>query len=538
MKNYIMKNIVVAFILLTLSFSGCVKDTIDLDKMPDPNRNLDFVAPIARIHFTMGEMIKEFDEDSLLGIDDDGLIYRAYHDTMSLNWESLVEIQNVSYSYSFAPPSQIAGLKSASSVTFQEKFKLNPENDIRYDDLYLESGNLSLNITAPAQATGTMTVSIPEVTLSNGQMLSYTFNVTDTEKSFSENLDLNDAEVHCSQAPDSSYITLNTEFDLNYDISGGIPGSVQLDLNVTDMKSKLTFGYFGTKAYREDSVSVRFDIYDEYDFFEYVELKNIELNIEALNYIGTPFRVEVEEVQFSKDSIDPQELIFYDSNAFDIATATYGTPIVPSFNPFKLDSSNTNIMNIVNDQPNMVTCNIIGMPNPDDTGEQNFLAYMKNLEVNMQLKFPFWFRTSYYSRSDTIDFNFSEDIDTDPDAIDMMEEIDIYFDIYNGLPFDLKGQVYVLDQDSIIIKQLFADGGAKINSGIPDITGKVKEATNTKLIVHLDHSDIELFRNKNAMYIAIETEGLTYNNGNPFVKVYEDNLMKISLYTNLNITLN
>ena len=120
----------------------------------------------------------------------------------------------------------------------------------------------------------------------------------------------------------------------------------------------------------------------------------------------------------------------------------------------------------------------------------------------------------------------------------MMEEITVYFDVYNGLPFDVTGQAFVTDGNYVPIKQLFDDGGTTILSGIPNANGKVEEATHSELIVHLDHNDIETFRNRNAMYIIVYTEGLTYNNGNQFVKVFTSNSMNINVYTNLNITLN
>ena len=62
---------------------------------------------------------------------------------------------------------------------------------------------------------------------------------------------------------------------------------------------------------------------------------------------------------------------------------------------------------------------------------------------------PLWFKSTNYSRSDTIEFDYNADIDDEDDEplSDKLETLTANFNVENGLPFDIKFQIYLTDID-------------------------------------------------------------------------------------------
>ncbi|MBN2164923.1 MAG: hypothetical protein JW717_01465 [Marinilabiliaceae bacterium] len=534
MKYKSLKYFAIAFLSITIGFSGCKKDTIDLDQMPDGDRKYTIVGPVAKIHFTMGELVEKVNFAKVLSIEDDGLIVRNYEDDVELKWDDLAIINNVDYSFSLpvvgnSSPSQGSYLIEK-SIT--EKFKLNLRDDARYDSAIIESGTLTMNnLNFPPGSSGSIQLSIPELNGANGAPWSKTIDISNFN-AISDDLTQN--KIVFKQAPDSSYVTLEMLFNVTVPLESG---SIDFNFNVSNIIPAITYGYFGQQVVEERNRNIEFDVYEEFEFLPDVELANIELIMDAENNIGTPYSVTLENVVFSDNGDNPNQLQFYNTNIFNINSATLQNSIItPSNQTYKIDGYNTNIMAISKNVPNQVMFDVIGKSNPqNDNTAFNFINHHNTLNAHMLLKFPFWFKSSDYERIDTIEFNFNEEIEQK--YIDAMDSVFIKFKFYNGLPIKLTLSKAIMTDDNYTpIRNLISENGEVINPGVFSNDKHVTEATLSNVIISFDKNEFQDLANNNAKYIIITLNGIANDDNNisdPFIKIFEDNWMDINVSTRI-----
>nr|WP_321410409.1 hypothetical protein [uncultured Carboxylicivirga sp.] len=521
----------IPFLSALILFGACKKETIDLDKMPDPDRNYGVSIPLAQVYFTMGALVEKVDTSNYLSIEEDGLIVRKYYETFEMELESIVDLNNVNYS--IALPFANSGTQGSNNVsqTIINKYVLNERPEARYDSVYLESGLLNIdNLNYPAGSTGTITFEIPELYTPSGNSFSYTSNINEfTPQSFN----LDDYKIQFSTGVDSSYVTLITNINIDLPNSPGA-GVIGVDFGMNDLIAEVTFGYFGN--YSETLLdSMEFDVFDANEVYDAVELANVYVDVNTKNSVGCPFNIELDSIVFSKDGSLPKQLELA-NNILSIESATYAQPVISSEQKFEYDKTNSNILTIIDELPNWVTTKMTATTNPEGNANTvNFFHHYNQLEADLGIIFPLHFKAEDYQRVDTLDLDFNEEFG-DSDLTDALDHINLFLDVYNGLPFEITLEsVVAKDGNDIDIDYLIKSPGENIASAVPDENGYVSETVYSEIILTLDKEQIQKFRDQDMKYLVLKTKGVSYgaeNNG--YIKIFNDNVLKIVLSAEIN----
>lgn len=516
--------------LLSLIGAGCKENDIvlDFDDTSD-NRTIELAGPFAQVNITAIEWLEEEFEEEEFKVGTDGLISISYTHEVFLEWESLVEIQD--FSGSFALPTQ----KEEAPLVYAQKIKFNPSADVRYDSLTMAAGLFEYAIEAPSGTTGTITFAIPEL-ITDGLPYEKVLNVTTNNRVFNISEDLSGSRVHFSQETASSYVTLSITIDLTPTNPLTIPGLANVQIALTGIDPEITFGYFGQKQKEEPDATLTFSLFDELELLNEIEFSGLSLDVVSTNSIGTPFKVNTSNIRLYKEN-DPVNYDLLEINGtnyieMDVAPAIYGSPVIPGINSYNINEDNSNIHTLGNRYPDKLVCDITAWSNPDGETDQNFIGNATQLETDLKINIPFWFKTALYARKDTIEFDFNDMIGEDQEELEKIEYFDLYFDFYNKFPFEMLANAWVVNASDQVIETLFSGDEQVIASGVPGDDGKIIKATHTEFVISVSNEQIRRFISEKAMNIILETKASTYNEGTEFVKVFDQSELDVNISIN------
>ena len=509
---------VVMVLLVGGILAGCQEDDITVTTdVENDGRQLEMAGPAGDVTLKISDLLEEIDNEHI-HIQDDGLVSIRYDQNVDIDWKTLVLLRDFRETWQYSLPPYInLDPGSTKTIEFTEKVKLNHQNDVRYDSITMQGGTLSADLTCPPGFTGSIEVAIPEVE-SNGNPLAFQFYANGTGQTFSIDKDLTEKYVEFSHGADSSYISVVTTMQVE-DASGG---NYSIDFSLTNMQPGLAFGYFGQQEASKLHEELSFDVFKELDELDQFELADVRGDIEVTSTIGVPFDVSVDNMHFTGDNGTSCGDLMIDNNNFvniTLPSATYGNPIDTAKTSFHISRDNSNIVDIANCYPQKMVFDVTSYSNPDgDTGEQNFMGPGNELGGKMVITIPAWFKTSLYSRQDTIDFDVNDILKDSEDEARDINEMTVYFNFSNKLPLGISATARVINAQGKELDVLF--DGEIIRAGTPNAEGYIAEAEQTEFKIELSGEKINQYLDENAMEIILETE--TGTPGDDFVKLYED----------------
>ncbi|MDG5800569.1 hypothetical protein QA597_09385 [Marinilabiliaceae bacterium ANBcel2] len=532
----------VVFSLLILS--SCSEDDIHIttDNSED-NRTLEFSAPLARVLYTGYDMVDDADNEHFK-IREDGLLCFEYTEEVFIEWDDLVVLNDFSEQWEFYPilSSPLKSDNGSTSFSFTEKVILNNREDVRYDSLYVKEGEIEFDIELPDNSDASITVVIPEV-LDGGKPLTYQFDASGANNRFYQYEDIAGMFVELSQDVEESQSYFSVEVDIDYYGELSLIDAVKIDFSLFNLKHEMIYGFMGYQTAEKLDATIDFDLFDEID----VDLTNrisffdLSIGYDAINRIGVPFNVKVDNIRFlrEREEVDPGEWnLLIDGENFlfvDVEGAnTDGHEIFPGSAQKFLDRNNSNVVDVFNEYPDKLVCDIISQSNEGyDSDHLNFMGQESDLQTDMTIYVPAWISADMYSRKDTVEFDF-RDITDDDDDVDEIQNFDLYFDFENKLPFDVNLTVWVLDEYDNIIDYIIEDEKYVIKSGTPDSDGFINEAEETSFQISLSNEQIVKYREQDAKNMVLQTEISTYDPENSYVRIFDSS----QLFSIISFTMN
>jgi hypothetical protein len=514
--------------------AGCKGDDIIVNTDSDDGKVLEVAMPAVNFSYTIAEALEDIDKDFLM-VDDDGLVWLSYDLDVSVDWDGLVQLNDVDEQWSYAMSDLLLApetpdLKSSEIISHSEKVKFNYTDDVRYDSARFSSGLILFDGLVPTGFMGNITLSIPEL----DPLMSQSFTLDGINNDFTGGVQLDDMDVLFSQGVDSSYITLQIDAELSPD--GASDGDLTIELIILDMQTEYIFGYFGQQEVIQLNEGLELEGIDEIEEYDIFDFREVTLTLETDNYIGVPFQIEATDINFYNESSseDPDWVLLVDGESrvtLDVASATYGDSITPGEGSVELNSDNSNVLEIGNVFPDRIECDITAVSNPDGevSGSPNFMASIDSLYANLLMEAPLWLRVDKYQRTDTIDFDFVDMMDDDRENAEKIDKITIYLDFYSKLPLELKANLYVAYENYDKIDDLISDFQEVIAAGTPGSDGRISEAEYSAFEVEVTGEQVLDFFDKGGMYLMLETRSSTYNEGSEYVKIYDDASFEVSL---------
>ncbi|WP_143155291.1 hypothetical protein [Wenyingzhuangia marina] len=582
---------ILALTALCVSTVSCSEsfDTSFFDKeIEEPTFDISISGlPIGYINYTANQLFQELNEDLTVNTGTDDIISFSYSQTLDGSGNSdFVSVEDQVFNGNFnlledsgligqAP--YISGLVPDDKVedSFKEIQTLNLDSDLTAADFSSGTFTITLSTTTEAQTEIIFTIPsfkrkdpnepglIENPEYPGSYCRKFTLNNNSGSDEFTISVDLNRYDF------DFTY----TNIENDPDTKGGFNNiAVQLDATVTfetgDLVSsddKLTYtialespivntaeGDFKKSGFNVGGQSFDLDFFNEIGNGSLIFESPI-LKLTATNQYGFPIGINLEGI--STDAVNNNTLIITDTSGnniesnndtgngtYAIIDAGLNTGGVESV--ITLNSSNSNLAQLLGEKPSQFILNVSGTSNPNSTGtNNNFFNINNSLDVSVDVELPL------HVTFDDVTFNPDPiELDLDDDIQDNAKELSLRIATKNTIPFNGSIILDFVDENgaSLFTKNIEAIVAAPVDANgfstyTLDADNNLKDANNNTVNAHVpmngndfaitfNESEINSLEDAKEVKLSIIFDTDTTNDGNPNpVKVKSTDQVRIDL---------
>ncbi len=523
-------NILIPALVTTLFFTGCIKDEIVVTDPQKIGRAWDIAAPIANINVGVDDLLDMIDSTSYIYIDNQGLINLQIDTTFNVGYDKIIGLDTNQVTRHYYLNNKKKSAKAA--FVFNDTIVLTSTRDQRLDSMLVSSCFLNTSVVFPNNINGTYKITFPDFTMPDGSPITIERPIT-TE---TRQLDISGAMFRMIMNINdfSSYRVVTT---VNVDGNQQIPNNSKIELRIqmVNLNPSEIWGYFGSMDVFELSQDMNIEMFKTMNLVDVIQLKELVINLGITNYFDIPFNVTFDSMLFKNTTKNQQvPLSFLGNNTIDISAGKYNNGnVTPGSDSIVINSQNSNLVDAINLFPDYIYYEIGARINPDGVVKQNYLRNngTDKIYFDLGIRVPMWFKTSNYNRTDTIGFNLAKML-PDSSMVNYVDNITLYFDFENALPFNVSVQAYFAKQNGTIVDSLFSCqtnstdcyNGKKTLLTSGDATNPVKSKTDVVITGELAKKLVE----QNVTQILVATQLSTGPIAAPdFVKLKQDNYIKI-----------
>lgn len=502
MKTYI--NIIV--LALALTVLSCRRDIVfDSDEMN--LRPMELASPVMTIHAPLLGSIERNMNFENLTVDSEGVINISYTHKDSIEWNGDIGIPGIAQQWQL-PYTTYGGNVDVTLPPFKVPLKSSLKEGVSGSYVSvaeLTSGEMNLTLSGAGGLNGTITITIPELTL-NGSP-------------FTQNISLSSASNSYRLAgytitPDVNH-ELNVQFAIN--ASGVGSGELDVDFGISGMDVSYMAGYFGQTSSTQTG-EMGFNFFDELEFDGIVGFKDIKMTAAVTNHVGFPMSV-MADVFFVNEGSPDKPLALDPPIDFRVNAATEAGSnhtVIPAVNTFATTLPPLELGG-GDGYPSKLKFDLEGKINPDGTTE-NFIVKSDagNLLLNTEFTFtvPLHVKISEYARRDTIELDYNDltgDSENDADFSESVEAAVVTLDVNNGLPFDIALSATAIDGNGNVIETILPR----------------TDVGDDRISISLDKAQIEKLRTGNMKNILLYASAKTASDD--YVKITKDAFIDIAV---------
>jgi len=540
----VIKGLVTGMFMLAV-LQSCNLDYFNFDKLStEIELSPSFAAPLAYGEFTIGDLVTAFDSSGIVGMDSTGLLLISYVDTAySIQASELLNVPDKVYDEIYIDSDitgsiEWTGSSVGDTVQFYKLKEINytPDDGERLDSILLNAGDINMNVSSSFHHFGYLVISSDYIIRPDGQKYIDTVQISSDDGSFDvdRNFSLGGYMLHFVQDGDS--IFLPVDYNLYLINSGAAinPGEECLITSTFEnMDFRNVYGLIGAKEVLNEHIELTIDLYDVVADLANIYFYDPRMNIYAYNSYGVPVDVELRNVfAYSEAHGTTVELTFNSGNIFHVEAPELEEIGTTVESDFEISRSTSNIDEFLASSPNEVSLDLLA--NTLETTSENFLTDSSKLTLEVEVVMPMWLKSDGYTLRDTIsDLDLTGTLGGD---LSFVDEARLKLETLNEWPLEVEVQVYFLDQDMIMIDSLFADPLPILEAAIVDDNGDLVSASSQTNVV--SYSGADLMNLGDARYAILKAHAITAEDGNKYVKLLSDYLVKYNLSIQADFLLN
>ncbi|MDP4207629.1 MAG: hypothetical protein Q8928_02330 [Bacteroidota bacterium] len=501
--------------MLVLSLPSCMKDEINLDKISNSvSLNPQFGAPVAYGSLSLKDLVDAVDTGGYIQADQNGLLTLSYRQQiLSQSAASLFPgIPSVSFSKSITLGTVGYPIPPNTGTTLQMKDTLNftIQNGVQLDSALIKSGIMSFTISSQFKDPGTITITFPTV-LQNKTAFTYSVNFTGTG-SFSSSgtkgltgytIGLIKKKNIANRLP--YVITVNFS-----NISNLLSGQyIQTSIQINNPAYKAIYGNMSNTSLLDNSGELELKLFQNATFSG-VKFKNPQLYFYINNSFGIPAQLSLSNTRIYSDNTNFTNLTLT-GNPFSITPPALN--VIGSFaqTTIKLDTINSNLRDAMVTTPKKLSYKVSATSGYTGTTPPtpNFVLDNSKFNVDVECKLPFDLKAQNLTLWDTT----AMDLGSTLNDFSIIDTIILYNTFANSIPFSLKLQIYLADNNKNIVDTLYPDNTTIIDAGNPNTGAKANQTT--KVIFNATRAK----NLQKVKYAFIKATVATWNGGQTYVKL-------------------
>ncbi len=528
--------LLLTMILASVLMHSCYKERLGLDKISGGTWNPTLAAPIFYGDLNMSKLVEANDEnwkeypDGLLS-----LVYRG--DTISDLADQIINFPDQSNDTTLAfvlPPNLFPGNSHSQIFLIESKFVTNSNE--RLDSILIKSGTLTIEITTNLNHNSSVDIIIPAMTEygNTGQtffekvIIPYTGGTSTT---VTKTFQLKDYFLVINKNGSNSniveeYIKVFVEKGNGSDNS---PYTVSVKQTMSSVTYFQAFGYFNQHTLNISESSIAIGIFDNLHYSEIIVEEPI-LKMVFRNTYGLPMDMNFSKLYVEKEGVQKDILSsllptiplnypdFSNVGGYDTTNVTF-------------TSTNSNIVDVVNFNPQKLVYEGTVLSNPTAAILPNFLLDTSGVNVSLELEIPLYGRALEFTLEDTTAVDFSEMF-----AWDDIESIDLNINTLNYFPMEAILQLYLADSNGVVYDSIFDSQDKLLEAATPGPPPDYRTSIPIHQMITVKMSNSKLDNLKNAEKMIISTTATTYDQGSKVVKIYSDYKISVELSAKGNYT--
>jgi hypothetical protein len=524
--------LVLIILLAGTSFYSCFDDKYDFNRIsPGYTLNPKLAITIGSTVLTIDSILSHMDSSQYIHTTDSGLIYVVYDKNLQFyRGEDKFDIPAQNNLNVTLPPMAIGIFPGSGTITIAiDTFHIPVTfgTDQIIDSIDIKQLLLNTTVNNTYNHPSNLTFTFPTITR-NKLPFQQTFGLLGNSSQTRSDDAAGYMLKFSSVAPGRSYIDMQVSYTM-YGTAGSAvgPGTFSMSLNIDSLKYHALFGYAGYKNLLNFDDTLDLSFLNNY-ITNKIDWKNPQVTVSISNsYIIMPIRFTASDlVVYSK--IDNKTYnVTVDPNPVDLKyPSRLGDAMKDSITYEKI--KNKNLFDAIESVPEYLSFHFDAYSNPDHIiSHENIIVDTSTIRIKVHFYLPIWFRSGGFGTTDTMDFDLQ---DIAGDALDSIQEMLLRIVAENGLPVDMKLQVYFTDSSFRILDSLYHTSNTKILlGGVLGTNDRVISPTRKVIDASFNEHQLRNIKNTKKLLIKIFLNTAEWNSTNGrYVKFYSDYKFKLS----------
>lgn len=530
MRKGLLKNFLALLVIFGM-VSACNLSYFEDAEFGDFVWDPSLAVPIGEITYSIDELFDELnDAGAQVGVNEENIVTLSYTESLqSQSASAFMTVLDQNFNGNVVAGVDInnPGVATTVSVNQTFEFGLSQRNSEQYDSILFTSGNFDVDFASDFDATIDFTLNVNSlINKTTGDPLSITGTLSPSGPTFSSNNNLGDFRGDFTKDASGNTATNRVVVEFSYDISveaNSIVNStdkVGFTMSLTNAGFETVYGDVGTQA-----LDVNFQVVN-LDFFRDFDAGGITFTDPIFRFVfdngfGFPLGIDFKNITAigNEGQIVPLSGTATDEPTVLIAP-TVGNIGTVERTTFELNSSNSNIADLLSAQPRKVIMEVNASSNPDNGPDQyNFVDISSLLDVSVQVDLPLIANINNLVAEESLDFNNGTDLE-------QAKKLILRIITENELP--LGGNIELQFQDAAN-NVVFTVSERPVFEAAPIASGdRTTDVATTTVDVEFTNEDIRAIENATRIKVLVRLATTDAASGNA-VKFFNDYELKIKL---------
>ncbi|OYU94284.1 MAG: hypothetical protein CFE21_17005 [Bacteroidetes bacterium B1(2017)] len=302
------------------------------------------------------------------------------------------------------------------------------------------------------------------------------------------------------------------------------------------LKFKEVNGYLGNRDIAIDVTEQTFDFLEQFD--KGFPLDDPKIKILSSNSIGVPVSVTLDaegtSAKGAKQKLNASPFIIGYPSTAQKGQVISDTKVI--------DKSNSSLLALLNLPPTRISFGGKASINAGGfTGAYNdFIVKGSGIAVGFEIDMPLSLKTNNFVIEQTSDnplFDIKNGkIDKTKLGTDSVEYVDLILKIDNGIPLEMKLDMFFATQDTVISDSIIV--GTLMQSAIADANGRTTKNTLSSCTVRIPREKMDAIRSQNLTKMVVRMTVISASNGTQVSKIYSNYTTRIGISAKVKLRYN
>lgn len=508
-----------------LLLHNCHKELFEWDRLSqDMQLEHTLLGPLVYGEVDMDDIMERLDLADYVGTFPDSLVYVAFIDTLaSVSADTVFALLDTIDSDVFYLESDddviLPGIPGDTSVPIirTESLEFDMNGDHRLYEVLIRQGITGILVSSTFRHEGILTIRSDQFLDPSGESFRITIPIDDASGNFETWEELDNTGYTLKPAYEEGINKVEFIFELQI-INSGQPiltgERCAIEFSLINVEFEHIYGFIDSEDLLDESGSIDIPLWEGNPELKAVTLGDPRIDIILATSVGIPLEMDLDSFIAVGPEGEEVPLVLSDGNTLFFPAPSFDEQGSTVVSKQEIDNTNSNIVDFLAATPSHILYSVDGRTALMGEDTMHFVLGDSKVELSAEVVVPLDFLSTGYALSETLEFEIEEEVvDTS-----IIRNVEVSITTVNDLPVELMMQVYLLDENQLLIDSIFDDSRPVLAASVVDSEGKFVEASEETNTVEMPVE--KLGRLGEVRYLEFQTVMTTSGEGSQFVKIY------------------